>query len=338
MNYTRSSAFRWGAGLVGLLGLLAVAGCSLLPGPAAPPALPPPPTATPAVVATVPPLPAGTVPPDAANPPPPDSGEPLVARVNGQPIPAAVYEKQVQQYEQALVAQGLDLDSEEGQATLIQIRRQVLEGLIDQALIEQAAAAQGIFVSDETLESKVQETIALGQDQQQFEAWLAANNLTLDDFKESLRAQLLTAEMFEHVTAGVQGTAEQVHVRHIQVADEATARDILAQLNAGANFADLAQAYSQDEGSRPNGGDLGWFPRGLQLISPEIEAAAFELQPGQVSDVIQTQFGFHVLKVENRETARPLTPEMLTAVKSNVFNSWLAQQKAAAQIERFLEI
>ncbi|MFQ5611168.1 MAG: peptidylprolyl isomerase [Anaerolineae bacterium] len=268
---------------------------------------------------------------------PMEGDEPLVARVNGQPIFTRTYEKQVIQFEQALISQGYDLNSADGQETLNQIRAQVLEVLIDQALIAQAATVQGIAISDEELAQKVQETIALGQGQQQFEEWLAASNLTFEEFTESLRDELLTSRLREQITAGAPTTAEQVHARHILVGDESTAQEVLAQLNAGASFADLAQTYSQDESTRPNGGDLGWFPRGLQFIAPEIEEAAFQLQPGQTSGIIRSQFGYHLIKVENREAARPLTPEMLQAIKLNLFSDWLAQQKAAATIERYLE-
>jgi hypothetical protein len=280
---------------------------------------------------------AGTTPPVGAGTPAENEPD-LVARVNGQPIYARDFERQIGQYEQALAAQGYDLTTAEGQVTLEQTRRQVLEAMVEQVLIGQAATTAGIVVTDTFLESKVQETIALGQDRQQFEAWLAANNMTLDEFKRSLYDQLLTGQMFEHVTAGLLTTADQVHLRHIQVGDESTARDILAQLQGGANFAALAQTYSLDESTRANGGDLGWFPRGLQLISAEIEQVAFELAPGQISDVIPSPFGYHIIKVENRQSDRPLTPEMLLALKSSYFDSWLAQLKAEAHIERFLDM
>jgi parvulin-like peptidyl-prolyl isomerase len=278
----------------------------------------------------------------AATPSPPplvtaEAGPALAARVNGQPIFMADYEKQVAQFEVAMANQGVDLKSEGGKQQLAQVRRQILEAMIDQVLIEQAAAKAGVTISDEELETKAQESIQQGQGQEQFQKWLADNNLTYEEFKRTLRSQLLAARMFDQVTTAVPTSAEQVHARHILFDTEANAQAVLAELQAGGNFAALAQKYSRDESTRANGGDLGWFPRGLELMPPEVEAEAFRLQPGQISGVIHSQFGYHIVKVEAREAARPLSPEMLQATKQKAFAQWLAEQRAAAVIERFVQ-
>jgi peptidyl-prolyl cis-trans isomerase D len=108
-------------------------------------------------------------------------------------------------------------------------------------------------------------------------------------------------------------TPERVHVRHILLKTtdkskaevdklKAQAEDLLKQIKAGANFADLAKKYSEDTGSAAKGGDLDWITRGQTV--PEFEKAAFSLKPGQVSDVITTMYGFHILKIEAHENAR----------------------------------
>jgi parvulin-like peptidyl-prolyl isomerase len=327
------------AGLAVLLlvvGLLA--GCDL-PGQGQPPAPPPaePPTPTTAPIATVGALaaPGGEeVPPVAVTD---EAGQMLAARVNNQPIYLINYEKQVAQFEAALVAQGVDPNSEGGKQQLTQVRRQILEAMIDQLLIEQATAEYGVSISDEELEAKAQESIQQGQGQEQFQKWLADNNMTYEEFKKTLRSQLLAARMFDRLTASVPTVAEQVHARHILLDSEEEAQAVLAELQAGGDFAALAQKYSRDEGTRANGGDLGWFPRGLELLPPEVEEEAFRLQPGQVSGVIHSQFGYHIVKVEAREPDRPLSPEMLQATKQKVFAQWLAERRKAATIERFVQ-
>ncbi len=100
---------------------------------------------------------------------------------------------------------------------------------------------------------------------------------------------------------------EQVHARHILLKTEgkddaavrAQAEDLVKQLRAGANFEDLARKYSEDEGSAPNGGDLGLFGRGRMV--PEFEQAAFSLPINQISDPVKTQYGYHILQVTEKQ-------------------------------------
>jgi parvulin-like peptidyl-prolyl isomerase len=269
---------------------------------------------------------------------PTQDGRPLAARVNGQPIFLDVYQKQVAQTEQALIEQDLILQGEEGQAQLAQIRQNVLNGLVEQALIEQAATASGISVTYEELEATVQESIAVGQGQESFDQWLAENGLTLDEFREIQRSQLLASKMIEQVTAVVPTTAEQVHARHILVSDLARAQALLGELNAGANFAALAQQSSEDVSTAANGGDLGWFPRDVPLMPPVVVEMAFALEPGGTSDVIQSEQGYHIIKVEAREDNRPLSPEMVLYVRKKAFETWLAEQRGVAVIERYIDM
>lgn len=108
-------------------------------------------------------------------------------------------------------------------------------------------------------------------------------------------------------------TPERVHVRHILIKTtdkppaevakaEAKANDLLKQIKAGADFAELAKKNSEDPGSAVKGGDLDWVTRGQTV--PNFEKAAFSLQPKQTSDVIKTEYGFHILQVLEKEQAR----------------------------------
>jgi foldase protein PrsA len=263
--------------------------------------------------------------------------KPLAARVNGQPILLADYEKQVAQFEAALSDQGLDLNGEEGQAALAQIRRQVLEAIINQLLTEQAAAREGIAISDEEVEARIQADIQAVGDESKFDQWLADNNLTREDYRAILRSELIYGAMLERVTATVPTSAEQVHVRYILLESEEEAHNVLAQLQAGGDFTALAQEFSRDESTRESGGDRGWFPQGLELVPPEVEAAAFALEVGQTSGVVTSQFGYYILQLLEKDPNRPLSPEMQQSLKEQTFTRWLEEQRAAATIERFVE-
>ena len=278
-----------------------------------------------------PPLPVATTP----APPLPTPGESLAAMVNGQPIPLADYQQLLAEYEAALVGRGFDLDTEEGQQMLAQASRQVLDVMIEQVLIEQAAAQEKVTVTDDELDAVIQRDIEEGGGAEKFAAWLQTNGWTEEDYRKRLRSQLLTSKMIERVTSGVPTTAEQVHARHILVATEAEAQSVLNQLLAGADFAALAQQYSLDEATKVNGGDLGFFPRGI-LLAPEVEEAAFALQPGQISGVITSQFGYHIVQVLERVPDRPLSEDALGALRDRAFRQWVDELWTAATVERYV--
>ena len=134
---------------------------------------------------------------------------------------------------------------------------------------------------------------------------------------------------------------EQVKVRHILIAvpsgadsktdaaAKAKAEDLLKQIKSGGNFADLASKNSDDPGSKVQGGELGWLDRGKTV--PEFDKAAFTLSPGQTSDLIKTQFGYHILQVEEKKTAH-LRP--LAEVKGEILPV-LEQQKSGAAMQTF---
>ena len=104
-------------------------------------------------------------------------------------------------------------------------------------------------------------------------------------------------------TLGGKPGEEEVHARHILVANEADAKSIIDQLKKGADFATLAKAHSTDPGAA-NGGDLGFFKKADML--PEFSAVAFALQPGQISETpVHTRYGWHVIRVEEHRTAPP---------------------------------
>ncbi len=279
--------------------------------------------------------PAGTPAQAEGTSPPPTAERPLAALVNGQPVYLVDYERQVAQYEVAMNAAGEDLSSPEGQARLLQAREQILNWMIEQVLIEQTAAQQGIVVTDEDVETELARTIENGGGEEAFQAWLEQNGLTRQDAWNELRAELIGAAVTEQVIASVPESGEQVHARHILVDTQEEAEQLLAQLQAGEDFAELARAYSQDENTREHGGDLGFFPRGI-LMAPEVEEAAFSLQPGQISAVVQSSFGFHIVQIVEREPNIPLSEESLRFLREQALAEWKDALWAEAEVERFV--
>jgi peptidyl-prolyl cis-trans isomerase D len=142
-------------------------------------------------------------------------------------------------------------------------------------------------------------------------------------------------------------TPEQVKASHVLIkigegqdegAARKTAEEVLAKAKAGADFAALAKQYSQDESNSSNGGDLGFFGRGAMV--KEFEDVAFSLEPGQISDVVKTQFGFHVIKVTEKRPAETRPFEQVRAQIEDQLKWDRAQQEAqriAEEIEGDLD-
>ena len=105
------------------------------------------------------------------------------------------------------------------------------------------------------------------------------------------------------------------------------------KLGAGEDFAALALAYSDDLGSKTQGGDLGWFRRDQGLVK-EFEDAAFSLEAGKLSDPVRTQFGYHLIKVDERDTARALDTYMLQTKQYEAYNTWLTDMRNTAKVDR----
>jgi len=260
--------------------------------------------------------------------------EPLAAIVNGRQIPLVDYEGQVARYEASMIAAGQDTSTEEGKTALAMGRQWVLDLMVEQTLIEQAAAAEGIVAGDEQVDATI---AGLRQDigDEAFNDWLAQENLTLEEMRERLRGDMIATQMANRVAESVPARAEHLHARHIVVATEEEARTILSQLQAGGDFISLARTYSQDISTRDLGGDLGFFPMGV-LTSKEVETTAFGLQPGQLSDVVPSELGFHIVQVVERVADREVDPENLRLLRDQAVRTWLDGLKAVADIQIFV--
>ena len=132
--------------------------------------------------------------------------------------------------------------------------------------------------------------------------------------------------MRDKIITAVPKTADQVHVQQILLYNADDAQAVLNQLQGGADFDTLAAQY--DPNTR---GELGWFPKGY-LLEPKIEDAAFSLQAGQISGVIQTEAGFNIIKVLERDAQHPLSPDAYLAMQNLALKEWITQQRAKAAV------
>jgi parvulin-like peptidyl-prolyl isomerase len=327
MRHGRQRAFRL------LLVLLPVLAACTVPAPGSGPVVGEP-TSVP--VSTVDPAdePSGTAGTATPPPAPTATSEPLAALVNGHAITLAEYELQVARYEASMVAAGEDPDTPEGKEALAQGRRWVLDLMLEQILIEQQAALEGLIVTDGEVDAAV-DALRADIGDEGFNAWLEQEGMDLDEMRERLRGDMIATQLANRIAARVPAQAEHVHARHIVVATEEEARRLLGQLQAGGDFASLARMASQDVSTRDLGGDLGFFPKGV-LTSPDVEAAAFALQPGQLSDVIHSDLGYHIVQVVERMPDREVEPESLRLLRDQAVGEWLDQLRATADIQIFV--
>jgi len=266
-----------------------------------------------------------------------EDGLPLAARVNNQPLFLNTLERQVRQYEQALLNGGVDLTSDEGQILFSQTQKQVFESLLDQLIIEQKAIDLGIFISDEEVEAKIQETISQMPADMRFEDWLVENDLTYQEFFAISQAQLIAGQVFERITRNIPEVADQVQLKYIRVENSDSARVVIEKILTGTSFTALYQDEATGEAAtvRP-ARESSWFPKGTGLIPLQVEAIAFSLKSGELSGPIETPDGYYIIKLEAREANRPISSDMIRQLKKQIFENWLLEQRSSTVIERFV--
>jgi parvulin-like peptidyl-prolyl isomerase len=155
---------------------------------------------------------------------------------------------------------------------------------------------------------------------------------TQKDMERLVESRLYYEKLRDAITTDLKQEDEQVWARHILVADEATAQTVLDRLDKGEDFAALAAELSTDTSNKDQGGDLGWFGRGRMVA--EFEEAAFALGVGEISQPVQTTFGYHIIQVLGHEV-KPLTNTDFLQLKETKFSEWLEEIKAGESVQRF---
>ncbi len=252
-------------------------------------------------------------------PTPTETPVPQAASVNGEGIPAVEFEAELARYQQDQASLGNTVSLETA-------TQAVLNDMIDGLLLEQGAAANGFIVDDTTVQSRIDALTTQVGGADALAAWESAHGYTDADFRSALHHQIASAWMRDQIAASVSSTAEQVHVKQILLYNAGEAQQALGFLQAGWNFDDLAAQYDP-----VTKGELGWFPRGY-LPAQDIEEAAFSLQPGQYSVIIQDDTGYHILYVVERDPARLLSPDALLTLQERAVQSWLTQQRNKSSI------
>lgn len=268
--------------------------------------------------------------------PPGKTEDDTVAKVNGSPILKS-------QLYSALVKAG---------------GTQTLETMISEELVKQESDKANIQVTDADLEKELDQIKKSFSSDEQFAQALATYNMTLESLKADMHVQVQLRKLLEpqvkitdeeiktYYDTNLESlkTPEQVRASHILVATKEEAETVLASLKGGADFATLAKEKSTDTASKEAGGDLDFFPKGL--MEEPFETAAFALKTGELSSVVETSHGFHVIKTtDHKEAATPTLEEKKEEIRktlseeqiSTLSQSWLQEKRSAASVETFLQ-
>jgi len=234
----------------------------------------------------------------------------------------------------------------------------ILDLLIDEELLEQEAALRGIEVSEEEIDTFLEESLGFFGEQEpatpapavdgtpspvatpytrelfesNFEAFLTnAGGFGIDEatLRAEARARLLRERLEADFEGQVERTQEQVWARHILVEQEQDSADLLDRIKNGEAWEDLAAEYSMDESNKEQGGDLGWFGRG-RLVEP-FEQAAFEGEIGEIVGPIESEFGWHLIEILGHEN-RELDASSFRLAVSQAINTWIADARETAEI------
>ena len=252
-------------------------------------------------------------------PEPTQTSIPLAAEVNGDGIPLAEYQTGLAQLQAAQMKLGRS-DSPEAQ------RQKVLDDLIVSTLLAQAAFQAGYKISESELDQRIARLAQESGGESALAAWKSSQGFTPETFRQSLKRSLAANWQRDQIFAAVPQTADQVHARQILVYNKEDADHALGKLIPGIDFATLAYQYDP-----VTGGDLGWFPIGY-LTDPAVEAAAFSLQPGEISQVIEGKVGFHIIQVIERDPHRPLSPGARLALQQKAFQEWVSTHREQSKI------
>lgn len=172
-----------------------------------------------------------------------------------------------------------------------ELRNQIIGQLADLSLLKQQARKYKIKVSKQEVDDAYNKIADQSNGKDELKKVLQdMYGMKESDFRNLITDQLIVEKLQNDLFV-------QVHAKHILIKDEAKAKEVLQKVKDGGDFAALAKEFSEDSGSKDNGGDLGWFGRGSMV--KEFENAAFQLQLGQVTqDLVKTEFGYHIIKVE----------------------------------------
>ncbi len=250
------------------------------------------------------------------------SNKDIAAKVNGEAISTEALNQQLEQLKKQYPNMFTGAD---GEGRLLDFKQRLLDNIINQKLIEQAAKDKGIKISDADVQKQIDQLKTGFKDQAQFDEALKSAGMTVDGLKTQIRNQLVTQKLIESLSsntkvseADIQAYYDKNKAQFFQKAskkashilfkpeDKATAEKVLAEVKDGGNFEALAKKNSIDTATASKGGDLGW-PTSAYV--PEFQAALDKLKKGETTTkLVQSPFGWHIIRVTDERAGTQQSP------------------------------
>ncbi len=277
-----------------------------------------------------------------------NSKKDVAAEVNGTEISLADLNQQVDALKKQYPTMFTGSD---GEGRLLDFKQRLLDNMISQVLVEQAAEDKGVKVTDADVDAQIKQLKSGFEDQAKFDEALKSAGMTEETLRKQVREQLITQALIEKLAdSGYKPTQSEIQAyfdtnksqfqeqaatraSHILFAakDKATAQKVLAEVKAGGDFAALAKKYSTDTATKAKGGDLGWPTTALR---DRVRGRTRQAQGGSgVSALVKTQYGWHIIKATD---IRKATTKKLADVQDQI-EQILVQQKKSQAYQDYIE-
>ena len=245
--------------------------------------------------------------------PPSPTPIPTAAVVNGDLITLAEYQEELARYTAAVNRELTEQD-----------HILVIHNLINLTLLAQAAISEGYQVSETELDERIAN---LDSEDQPLSDWMAAYGFTQDSLGTYLKRSLEAAWMRDQIISEVPLETTQVNAQQMLFYDLTSAELVMEEIDIGKDFSQLASSYDPQ-----TKGDLGWFPEGF-LTMPELDPIIFALEVGESSDIIETEIGYHIIKVLAKEENQPIDPAIRQILQENAMDDWLERRWKLSTID-----
>ena len=283
--------------------------------------------------------------------------EGIVATVNDEDITQEEFDTEFQIYRESYERQwgeeALTVVGSDGRTLETEIKENVLNTLIVERLIIQDAVSKDIVVTDEEVDERIEELIESIGGEEQFDDFLESNAMNRDYFINYTKIDLLLNKHSDDFINNVNISKEEaesffsdnkedlvvVRASHILLSTEEDGNRVLDAIKDGESFEDLAIKDSKDSTSAVNGGDLGYIVKGKYTAVPEFEKAVFDLEVGEISQLVKTEVGYHIIRLDERkDTFEELEDEIVTLLKNQEYTKYVEELENKGKIKVYMDI